>query len=158
MSIAPTQAEIDAMEASSRDPAIERAGEAMMNGDIYTAEATLREVLARRPNDFVAIRMLGEIAASVGILTDAEALFRQSLRLAPGFAYARLHLAAVLHDQDRPVEALAEIARMSGELVDYPETKALLPGVFMADNLHPDAKGYDIWGEAVIEPLSRFLK
>ena len=125
MSIAPTQAEIDAMEASSRDPAIERAGEAMMNGDIYTAEATLREVLARRPNDFVAIRMLGEIAASVGILTDAEALFRQSLRLAPGFAYARLHLAAVLHDQDRPVEALAEIARMSGELVDYPETKAL---------------------------------
>ena len=125
MSSAPTQAEIDAMEASSNDPAIVRAGEAMMDGDIYTAEATLREVLARRPNDFVAIRMLGEIAASVGVLTDAEALFRQALQLAPGFAYARLHLAAALHDQDRPAEALTEIARMSGELVDYPETKAL---------------------------------
>jgi len=147
MSIAPTQAEIDAIEASTRDPDIGRAGEAMMNGDIYTAEATLRTVLARRPNDFVAIRMLGEIAASVGVLTDAEALFRHALQLAPGFAYARLHLAAVLHDQDRPVEALAEIANIHGEFLDYAETKALHADVL--ENVGEYPRAIELYREIV---------
>jgi lysophospholipase L1-like esterase len=34
----------------------------------------------------------------------------------------------------------------------------LLPGAFRADNLHPMAKGYDIWGEAVQTTLARLLK
>jgi (4-O-methyl)-D-glucuronate---lignin esterase len=33
-----------------------------------------------------------------------------------------------------------------------------LPGVFRADNLHPVAKGYEIWAEAVKEPLANLLK
>jgi lysophospholipase L1-like esterase len=33
-----------------------------------------------------------------------------------------------------------------------------LPGAFRADNLHPMAKGYDIWGEAVQTTLARLLK
>ena len=32
------------------------------------------------------------------------------------------------------------------------------PGVFRADNLHPVAKGYEIWAEAVKEPLANLLK
>ena len=123
MSIEPTQAELDALRAAANDPELARAGEAMMADDIATSEAILRSVLARRPNDFVAIRMLGEIAASVGFLGDAEALFRRSLDLAPGFAYARLHLATALHDQERSGEALAEFDKIAGELLTYPEVK-----------------------------------
>ena len=33
-----------------------------------------------------------------------------------------------------------------------------LPDAFRADNLHPQAKGYDIWGEAVREKLGQLLK
>src|SRR4249919_817858 len=33
-----------------------------------------------------------------------------------------------------------------------------LPDAFRADNLHPQAKGYDIWGEAVKAKLADLLK
>src|SRR6185295_11641178 len=33
-----------------------------------------------------------------------------------------------------------------------------LPDSFRADNLHPQAKGYDIWGEAVQAKLAQLLK
>jgi lysophospholipase L1-like esterase len=38
------------------------------------------------------------------------------------------------------------------------ENGALLSGAFRPDNLHPLAKGYDIWGEAVQAALARLLK
>ncbi|MEO6238712.1 MAG: GDSL-type esterase/lipase family protein [Vicinamibacterales bacterium] len=34
----------------------------------------------------------------------------------------------------------------------------LLPETFRPDNLHPAAKGYDIWGQAVQETLARLMK
>jgi lysophospholipase L1-like esterase len=38
------------------------------------------------------------------------------------------------------------------------ENGAFLPDAFRADNLHPQAKGYDIWGEAVQAQLAQLLK
>ena len=35
---------------------------------------------------------------------------------------------------------------------------AFLPGVFLRDNLHPAAPGYEIWAQAVKEPLANLLK
>ena len=35
---------------------------------------------------------------------------------------------------------------------------AFLPGAFKPDQLHPDVKGYEIWAEAVKEPLANLLK
>ncbi len=125
MSIAPTQAELDAMQASSRDPEIARASQAMLADDFIAAEGFLRSALQKRPNDFVALRMLGEIAASSGFLADAEALFRRALELAPGFAYARLHLASALHDQERSGEAVAEIEKITGDLLQFEGVKDL---------------------------------
>lgn len=125
MSIAPTQTELDAIQASSRDTDIAQASQAMLADDFVTAEGFLRSALQRRPNDFVALRMLGEIAASAGFLTDAEAFFRRALDLAPGFAYARLHLANALHDQERSGEAVAEIAKLTEDLLQYEGVKDL---------------------------------
>jgi len=125
MSIAPTQAEVDAIEASSRDPDIARASQAMLADDFVTAEGFLRSALQKRPNDFVALRMLGEIAASAAFLTDAESLFRRALDLAPGFAYARLHLANALHDQERSGEAVAEIGKLTEDLLQFEGVKDL---------------------------------
>ena len=131
MSIAPTQRELDAIQASSRDPEIARASQAMLANDFATAESLLRNVLRRRPDDFVAMRMLGEIAASSGFLPDAEGLFRRALELAPGFAYARLHLATALLDQERSGEAAAEFAKIPQDLLQYEEVK----------EVHADALG-----------------
>ena len=33
-----------------------------------------------------------------------------------------------------------------------------LPDTFRPDNLHPQAKGYDIWGDAVKEKLAELMK
>jgi tetratricopeptide (TPR) repeat protein len=130
MTIMPTQAELDRIQASSQDPDIARANQAMIADDFVTAEGFLRSALQRRPNDFVALRMLGEIAASAGFLSDAEALFRRALELAPGFAYARLHLASALHDQERSGEAAAELEKLTDDLLQYEGVKDLCGDVF----------------------------
>jgi hypothetical protein len=97
----------------------------MLADDFVTAEGFLRAVLQRRPNDFVALRMLGEIAASAGFFSDAEALFRRALEQAPGFAYARLHLASALHDQERSGEAVVEIEKLTDDLLQFEGVKDL---------------------------------
>jgi len=125
MSIAPTQSELDAMQASREDPDIARASQAMMADDYISAEGILRAVLQRRPQDFVALRMLGEIAASAGFLSDAEGLFRRALAVAPGFGYARLNLASALHDQERSGEAVAELKKLTDDLLQYEGVKDL---------------------------------
>jgi beta-glucosidase len=33
-----------------------------------------------------------------------------------------------------------------------------IPDAFRPDNLHPQARGYDIWGEAVKDKLAELLK
>ena len=38
------------------------------------------------------------------------------------------------------------------------ETGTFLPNAFRPDNLHPLAKGYDIWGEAVQAKLAQMMK
>jgi len=38
------------------------------------------------------------------------------------------------------------------------EKGVFLPNTFRPDNLHPVAKGYEIWGEAVKEMLAQLLK
>jgi len=38
------------------------------------------------------------------------------------------------------------------------ETGVFLPDAFRADNLHPQAKGYEIWGEAVKDTIARLMK
>jgi lysophospholipase L1-like esterase len=38
------------------------------------------------------------------------------------------------------------------------ETGYFLPGAFRPDNLHPEAKGYDIWGAAVKDKLAELMK
>jgi len=119
------EAELAAIEASAGDPQLVYAGQAMQAGDFPTAEGILRKVVSERADDVAALRMLAEIAASFGVLRDAEALLRRALELAPGFEYARLHLAATLHQQTRSGEALVEIGKISGSLRELEETQAL---------------------------------
>jgi lysophospholipase L1-like esterase len=91
------------------------------------------------------------------------------------FPDAKILLLAVFprglpNDANRP--KIADINKIISKLDDHqhvfymdigakfldPETKAFLPDSFRTDNLHPQEKGYDIWGAAVMPTLSAWLK
>jgi tetratricopeptide (TPR) repeat protein len=126
---AANEAELAAIANSARDPEMIRAGEALVADDLETAEAIIRRILQARPNDAAAIRMLGEIAASVGIYRDAERFHRRALEFAPGYDFARLHLALVLNLQNRSGEALAELDRLGPNMAAHDEVKELRASV-----------------------------
>ena len=94
------------------DPALLRAGQALVANDLPTAESILRPYLKARPTDVKAIRMMAELAARIGRLVDAENLLRRALELAPDFTAARANLATVLYKQNRPLDAIAELDQL----------------------------------------------
>ena len=97
------------------DPALLRAGQALVDNDLPAAEGILRPYLKQRPTDVKAIRMMAELAARVGRLVDSENLLRRALELAPGFTAARSNLATVLYKQNKAGEAIAELERIEQE-------------------------------------------
>ena len=103
------------MAASSRDPDLLRAGQALATNDLPTAESLLRPYLKRRPTDVAAIRMMAELAARIGRLVDSENLLRRALELAPDFTAARANLATILYKQNKPAEAIAELESIERE-------------------------------------------
>jgi tetratricopeptide (TPR) repeat protein len=94
---------------STHDPKLMGAALALVENRIPEAEASLREHLKRHPTDVAAIRMLAEVAARLGRYLDAENLLSRCLELAPGFAAARHNYAMVLHRQNKPEAALAQV-------------------------------------------------
>ncbi|HEY0629335.1 MAG TPA: sulfotransferase [Sphingomicrobium sp.] len=103
------------MDAAKRDPNLLRAGQALADNDLPTAEILLRPHLKRRPTDVPAIRMMAELAARIGRLGDSENLLRRALELAPAFTAARANLATVLYKQNKHGEAIAELERIERE-------------------------------------------
>jgi tetratricopeptide (TPR) repeat protein len=105
---------------SIRDPRLVAAGAALVENNIPEAEALLRAHLKQFPNDVAALRMLAEVAARLRRFKDAESLLVRCLELAPSFTGARHNYAVVLHRQNRPVEALAQVAKLLGEEPHHP--------------------------------------
>jgi tetratricopeptide (TPR) repeat protein len=95
--------------AARQDPALLRAGMALVQNDLQAAEGILRPYLKQHPTNVKAIRMMAELAARVGRLADSENLLRRAIELAPGFTAARSNLAMVLYRQNRSVDAIAEL-------------------------------------------------
>jgi tetratricopeptide (TPR) repeat protein len=98
-----------ALKASTRNPALVEAANALCENRLAVAERLLRDYLKSHPTDIAAIRMLAETGARLGAYQDAETLLRRALELSPGFTAARHNLAMVLHRQQKSPEAIAEI-------------------------------------------------
>lgn len=95
--------------ASTTDPELLNAANALVAGELALAEPILRARLKRAPTDVAAIRMLAELASRLGRYGDAEKLLSRALQLAPGFKPARHNYALVLHRQSRAAEALEQL-------------------------------------------------
>ena len=88
---------------------------AMNANDLPRAEPLLRAHLKEDPFDVAAIRMFAELAGRIGRYKDSENLLRRALDLSPAFTAARANLALVLYRQNRPEEALEQLAQVSQE-------------------------------------------
>jgi tetratricopeptide (TPR) repeat protein len=109
-----------ALRASTKDPALLEAADALGRNDLARAEPILRARLKECPTDIGAIRMLAELAGRIGRNKDAETLLRRALELAPSFAAARHNLAIALHRQGRSAEAIGEIDELLAQQPGHP--------------------------------------
>ena len=75
-----------------------------------------------------------------------------------GYSFGDLQLR--LHPAASRVATLVKEAHATFVVFDLlvDDKGVLLAGTFRPDNLHPVAKGYEIWGEAVKEKLAQLLK
>jgi len=105
----------EALAAATRDPEMLRAALALHRNELPIAERILKPRLKRDPYDFVAMRLLAELATRLARFRDAEVLLRRVLELAPRFTVARSNLALLLYRANRPSEALAELDRLTDE-------------------------------------------
>lgn len=95
-----------------RLPALATAAAALARGDSRSAERDVRAFLARDRGDPVAFRLLGQIALRAELFGEAERIFGQIVRLAPGFRPVRVELTQALLLQGKAAEALAEAERL----------------------------------------------
>ena len=109
-----------AIKAATSDATLLRAGHALFSNQLHEAEPLLKERLKRDPYDYIAMRMLAELAARIGRQHDSENLLRRALELAPSFQAARANLATVLYRQHRAPETLEQLDLLAaeGELAD----------------------------------------
>ena len=89
-------------------------GAALSANRLDVAERLLREQLRDDPFDVAAIRMMAELAARLGRMTDSENLLRRAVELAPDFTAARANLALVLNRTGRHADALAMVDELLG--------------------------------------------
>lgn len=114
---------------STQDPELITAADAMCKGDIPEAERRLRARLYKAPTDVAAIRMLAEVAARLGRTDDAEHLLSRCMELAPGFSAARQQYAMLLHRNNKPEDALRQIAHLLKEDAENPAIRNLKAAV-----------------------------
>jgi lysophospholipase L1-like esterase len=104
----------------------------------------------------------------------AEGVGAVILELRRNFPNAKILLLAIFPrgmPNDPVRDKLAEVNRLISRLDDkrnvfyldigakfLDEKGYFLPDAFRPDNLHPQAKGYEIWGEAVKDKLAELLK
>ena len=112
-----SEAELQAIEASTRNPMHRAAAEALQAGNAVHAKTLLQQLLAADPNDILALTMLGQHWTAVNEFELAEPLLRRAVKHAPGQPSARMALAELLLRSKRATLALAELDRITGDAV-----------------------------------------
>ena len=111
-----------------RDPALAPAAEALYRGRPQEAEQRLRGLLAMRPNDTAALRLMAQALERLGRHRDAATLLDHVLRLKSADEGARFAYANALFQQQKAAEAIAEVRRLLAEHPAEPAYLNLLAG------------------------------
>ena len=94
------------------DAQIELAFELHQRGRLDEAGSVCREVLARQPDDFDVLHLLGLIEMQRGLPAAAVELLARAVAIDPSVAFAQASLAVALQKANRPEEALASFDRL----------------------------------------------
>ncbi|WP_428632533.1 sulfotransferase [Sphingopyxis sp.] len=85
-----------AVAAEAQEPAVMKASQLLMTGQLARAEAIVRPLLQRAPENVAGLCILGEIAVRLGIYAEAQRLFRAAIAISPDFSDAKTNLARAL--------------------------------------------------------------
>jgi len=107
--------------------------------DIAAIEQRARIVLATRPHDVEALRMLAHGAAARDVADEAERLLRQAIALAPDFIAAHADLASLLCRLERAEEAIALLDESIAKHPDAIWPLSIKAAVFSAERLAEEA-------------------
>jgi len=135
--------------AAVNDPELIRAADALCQGQLGSAERTLKDRLKRHPTDVAALRMLGETATRLGRNADAENLLRRCLELAPSFTAPRHNLAVVLYREGKAREAIPLLERLLADSPRDPNYRSLLAACLGATGEFDRA--IDVYGAVIRE-------
>jgi tetratricopeptide (TPR) repeat protein len=108
---------------ASLPPAIVNATHLLAEGEIYSAEAVVREFLQTHPNHVEGMRLLAHIGVKLDVLDDAEFLLESALVFEPGNRAVRYDYASVLAQRHKHAQALEQARQLLG--LD-PENRAYL--------------------------------
>jgi tetratricopeptide (TPR) repeat protein len=111
-----------------RDPALKPAAEALHGGRPEEAEQRLRDLLAARPSDAGAFRLLAEAVSRQGRHQAAALLLEHALSLEPAHEGARFAYANALFQQQKGAEAAAALEPLLARHPDEPAYLNLLAG------------------------------
>lgn len=89
-----------------------RVARALDSGELETAEVILRERLIQRPTDVLALVLMARFAKVLGFSRESRQLLSLAVELEPESVQARLDLAAELHRQNQPLEALFHLDKL----------------------------------------------
>lgn len=91
------------------DQLLSRAGQALEDDDLETAEIILRKRLLDQPDDADALYLIARLAHLLDYDEEAEDLLRLAFEIVPGFSIARVALARLLDKRHRSIEAVEEL-------------------------------------------------
>ena len=104
------------------DARLERAA-ALISGDrLQEAEQQLNSILKARPEDALALNLLGTVRAKQGRLDEAEALFSRALRVDREFVGAHMNLAYLYLLKGAPEKTVAELREVHRLVPDDADT------------------------------------
>ena len=92
--------------------ALERAAALISGNRLAEAERQLGAILKSRPNDALALNLLGTVRAQQGRLDEAETLFTRAVRADSNFAGARMNLAHLYALRREPSKAAAQFSEV----------------------------------------------
>lgn len=133
------RAELAAIAASERDPALQAIGKALGDGEFGEASRLAALRLRAVPDDLAALTMSAESAIALGVADKPEGLLEAVLKRAPGFVPAQMLRISALIQMDRLDEASAALEQQIARHPDRIDHHRMLARILTEAGQHAEA-------------------
>jgi predicted Zn-dependent protease len=113
---------------------LERVATLIRENKTVEAERQLTLLLRTKPNEPVALNLLGTIRAKQGRLNDAETLFVRAVVNDPHYSGARMNLAYLYLEKREPAKAVVQLTEVLSAEPNNTDVKVVLGDAYLANN------------------------